>query len=188
MRPFKFFKQNTLPEVDMEMVSQEVLRVVRGPEYIPAGYILPYQRTEVERGRNILISEGWDAHRNNLSPGQCPYDIGTIEREHWLTGWSGREDRHPSEDVIYVELTDINTGEHFGIPAWMDLEISNLAKVLHIQGRTVSGRCQCMQCEYWIDNVYRTNEHTLVAEVTIAVPINRIRDSFYKVRQIIPYE
>ena len=39
--------------------------------------------------------EGWRANRDNLLSGQCPYDIGTPEREHWMTGWSSRENREP---------------------------------------------------------------------------------------------
>ena len=47
----------------------------------------------IERNRYNIIHEGWEANRNGLPPGQCPYDIGTPERERWLRGWSAREDR-----------------------------------------------------------------------------------------------
>ena len=59
--------------------------------YVP---YIPLQITE-PRGINACIMEGYRAHRDNLPPGQCPYDIGTREREHWMTGWSSRENREP---------------------------------------------------------------------------------------------
>ena len=109
MKPFKFFQKNTLPEVDLfGMVSREVQRLVRGPEYIPAGFV------PIRFAENDIIHEGWDAHRDNLSPGQCPYDIGTRERTLWLTGWSNREDGEqnpiPIRDVavICTSLQDFN--------------------------------------------------------------------------------
>ena len=97
IKDFKFFRgDNTLDLV--EMVSQEVQRIARSPEYIPVGYInapyIPLQITE-PRGINACIMEGYRANRDNLPPGQCPYDIGTPEREHWMTGWSSRENREP---------------------------------------------------------------------------------------------
>ena len=150
---------------------------------------IPLQRTESPRP----MVEGWNAHRFNIPPGQCPYDIGTPEREHWMTGWSSRENRETrphTEDESYVELTDTDTGENFGIPASMSYEISYRGKVLFEQSRTVSGRCGRDPYEYWIDNVYRTNEHTLVIEVTVSVPfgVGNGRVTFHKVRMIIPYE
>lgn len=57
---------------------------------------------------NNLINEGFDAHRSGFSPGQCPYDIGTRERELWLRGWSNRED-YTSIDETYPEY--YNTDE-----------------------------------------------------------------------------
>jgi len=153
-------------------------------------YILPYQRSE-----EIIPHEqyeGWNAHHNNLPPGQCPYDIGTREREYWMTGWSNRENYEPQpiEDELYMELEDTDTGEHFGIPVTMHNEITTLATGLYIQERTVSGRCGYYPYEYWIDNVYRlvTTEVNLVIDVTISVPTNTIRDTFHKVRLVIPYE
>lgn len=81
MKPFKFFQKNTLPEVNLEMVSREVQMIARSAEHIPVEFV------------NVPIQfEGWEAHMNNLPPGQCPYDIRTIEREHWMTGWGNRED------------------------------------------------------------------------------------------------
>ena len=65
------------------------------------GNVIPIYRTQVEttmrepRGINACIMEGYRANRDNLPPGQCPYDIGTPEREHWMTGWSSRENREP---------------------------------------------------------------------------------------------
>lgn len=102
MNRFKFFQKNTLPEVDLEMISREVRRIARTPEFIPAGFVpIPF-------AENDIIAEGWDAHRNNQSPGQCPYDIGTRERELWLTGWSGREDGEPREpNPIEVPIRDV---------------------------------------------------------------------------------
>ena len=86
IKDFKFFRgDNTLDLV--EMVSQEVQRIVRSPEYIPAGFVnVPTPHEEFE---------GWRAHYNNVPPGQCPYDIGSREREHWMTGWGSRENREP---------------------------------------------------------------------------------------------
>lgn len=87
MRPFKFFSKEVLPEVDLGMVSREVQMIARGQEYIPAGYV----NVNLPTNRYGIIMEGWRAHRDNLSPGQCPYVIGTPERERWMTGWSQRE-------------------------------------------------------------------------------------------------
>ncbi len=103
MKEFKFLQKNTQPEMDLvEMVSQEVQRIARSPEYVPAGYInapyIPLQITE-PRGINACIMEGYRAHRDNLPPGQCPYDIGTPEREHWMTGWSSRQNRELNETI-----------------------------------------------------------------------------------------
>ena len=78
MKPFKFFRTDTLPEVNLHMVSQEVQSMIRSRERINVA--IPYEEYE-----------GWRAHNDNLPPGQCPYDIGTVEREHWMTGWSNRE-------------------------------------------------------------------------------------------------
>lgn len=195
IKDFKFFRTNTLDLV--EMVSQEVQRIARSPEHIPAGYIyapyIPLQITE-PRGINACIMQGYRANRDNLPPGQCPYDIGTLEREHWMTGWSSREDNEPApetEDELYME--DVDTGEFFGIPAAMSYAISYRGRMLYDNSRTVSGRCGYDSYKYWIDNVYRTIEDTLVIEVTISVPYNhlirnRIRHTFHKVRMIIPYE
>ena len=111
MIPFKFFRgkvysdEFTLPiarrmsgRTIAQDLSNQVQQMVRSPEYIPAGYIntpyIPLQITE-PRGINACIMEGWRANRDNLPPGQCPYDIGTPEREHWMTGWSSRENREP---------------------------------------------------------------------------------------------
>ena len=195
MKPFKFFRgDNTLNLV--EMVSEEVQRIARSPEHIPAGYInapyIPLQITE-PRGINACIMEGYRANRDNLPPGQCPYDIGTLEREHWMTGWSSRENREPQPiepDERYVELTDTDTGGNFGIPASMYSEISYRGKVLYEQSRTVSGRCGRGPYEYWIDNVYSTLENTLVISVTVSVPFGagNGRVTFHKFRQIVPYE
>lgn len=200
IKPFKFFRtDNTLDLV--EMVSQEVQRIARSPEHIPAGYInapyIPLQITE-PRGINACIMQGYRAHRDNLPPGQCPYDIGTSEREHWMTGWSSRENRElrpepETEDELYMEVEDVDTGEFFGIPAAMSYAISYRGKMLYENSRTVSGRCDYGSFEYWIDNVYTTIEHTLVVEVTISLPYNhlirnRTRHTFHKIRQIIPYE
>lgn len=91
MKDFKFFKSNTLPEIDLDMVHRRVQTVVRGREYIPAGFINVPIPTPIPYEQYV----GWAAHYNNLPPGQCPYDIGTIEREHWMTGWSSRENREP---------------------------------------------------------------------------------------------
>lgn len=78
IKDFKFFRgDDTLDLVDM--VLQEVQSMIRSPEHINVP--IPYEEYE-----------GWSAHMDNLSPGQCPYDIRTIEREHWMTGWSNRED------------------------------------------------------------------------------------------------
>ena len=93
MKDFKFFRgENTLPEIDLDMVSQEVQRIARSPEHIPAGFV------PIRFAENDIIAEGWNAHRNNLPPGQCPYDIRTREREYWMRGWSGREDREIGEE------------------------------------------------------------------------------------------
>lgn len=107
IRTFKFFRTNTLDLVDM--VSQEVQRIARSPEHIPAGYIIPYIPPQRTVSPNIYgcIMEGWRAHRDNLPPGQCPYNIGTPERERWMAGWSRREDRESisqpeAEDESYV--------------------------------------------------------------------------------------
>jgi ribosome modulation factor len=37
------------------------------------------------------VFEGVQAHRNNLSLTQCPYYVGTMQRELWMSGWSARE-------------------------------------------------------------------------------------------------
>ena len=188
MRPFKFFNSDTLPEVNLEMVSREIQRVVRGPEHIPAGYI----NVPIPTPISYEEYEGWRAHHNNQSPGQCPYDIGTIEREHWLTGWSNREDNEPSpenEDELYMEVEDVDTGECFGIPAAMSYGISYRGKLLYNNSRNVSGSHEYGEYVYWIDNVYSTLDHTLVISVTISVPNTVGRGvTFHKIRQIIPYE
>lgn len=83
IKPFKFFRGDTLPEMNLETVYREVQMIVRSPEHIPAEFLnvpTPYEEYE-----------GWRAHVNNIPPGQCPYDIRTPEREHWMTGWSNRE-------------------------------------------------------------------------------------------------
>ena len=198
MKTFKFLQKNTEPEMDLvEMVSQEVQRIARSPEYIPAGYVytpyIPLQITE-PRGINACIMQGYRAHRDNLPPGQCPYDIGTPEREHWMTGWSARENREPLPDELHIELTDTDTGENFRIPSSIHTEISIRGRNFYNIGRTTSGRCEYNDdYSYWIENVYRTIEDTLVIEVAISVPYNhlirnRIRYTFHKVRLIIPYE
>ena len=79
MKPFKFLRLNEFT-LDEEW-------------YINAPYI-PLLVTE-PRGINACIMQGYRANRDNLPPGQCPYDIGTQEREHWMTGWSSRENREP---------------------------------------------------------------------------------------------
>ena len=77
MKPFKFFqkKPERVFSDYMDRMDDYFLGGIR-EEPIP----IPYEQYQ-----------GWDAHHNNLPPGQCPYDIGTIEREHWMTGWSNRE-------------------------------------------------------------------------------------------------
>lgn len=173
MKPFKFFQK----------------------EKSDGSYILPYQRSE----ENIPQEEyeGWAAHYNNLPPGQCPYDIGTQERSSWLDGWCKRsdylmEDGEPipeTEDELYMEVEDVDTGENFGIPAEMSYAISYRGRMLYDNSRTVSGRCDYGPYEYWIDNVYSTINHTLVIEVTISVPNTVGRGvTFHKFRQIVPYE
>ena len=93
MKTFKFLQKNTEPEMDLvEMVSQEVQRIARSPEYIQLQITEP-------RGINACIMQGYRAHRDNLPPSQCPYDIGTPEREHWMTGWSSRENRESYETI-----------------------------------------------------------------------------------------
>jgi len=81
MKPFKFFQK---PErVFSDWMDQM-------DDYHLGGITIPYEEYE-----------GWNAHHNNQSPGQCPYDIGTREREYWLTGWSNRENRelHSHETI-----------------------------------------------------------------------------------------
>jgi ribosome modulation factor len=84
IKPFTFFRGGTLPEVNIETVSIEVQMIARSIEHIPVEMVYVSIANEEY--------EGWSAHMDNLSPGQCPYDIRTIEREHWMTGWSNRED------------------------------------------------------------------------------------------------
>lgn len=193
MREFKFFKRNTLPEVDLEIITRRVEMIERSCEHIPAGYIVPYQRSE----ENIPYEEyeGWAAHYNNLPPGQCPYDIGTQERSSWLDGWCKRSDylmedgESQPEDELYVGLEDVDTGENFGIPAEMSYAISYRGRMLYDNSRTVSGSHEYGEYVYWIDNVYSTINHTLVIEVTISVPNTVGRGvTFHKIRQIVPYE
>ena len=184
MRQFKFFRTNNTLDL-VEMVSQEVQRIARSPEHIPAGFV------PIRFAENDIISEGWSAHRNNLPPGQCPYNIGTPEREYWLTGWSAREDResYETEDELYVEVEDVDTGECFGIPAAMSYAISYRGRMLYENSRTVSLNCPYGEYVYWIDNIYTTLDHTLVIEVTISVPNTVGRGvTFHKIRQIVPYE
>lgn len=197
LKPFKFFKSNTLPEVDLEMISREVQMIARGPEHIPAGYIyapyIPLQVTE-PRGINACIMEGYRAHRDNLPPGQCPYDMGTPEREHWMAGWSNRENfesipQPEAEDELYMEVEDVDTGDCFGIPAAMSYAISYRGKLMFDNRSPVSGSCEYGEYVYWIDNVYSTLENTLVISVTISVPntVGRGR-TLHKIRKIIPYD
>lgn len=91
MKQFKFFREDTLPELEVE--HRQVQRVVRSREHIPPGYIIPYVSSPLGQDTiNRLWNEGWSAHENNLPPGQCPYDIGTRERSLWLDGWCNRSD------------------------------------------------------------------------------------------------
>lgn len=109
IKKFKFFRgDNTLDLV--EMVSQEVQRIARSPEHIPAGFVsVPTPLNE-----NHIMDQGWSGHRHNLPPGQCPYDIGTPERDYWMTGWSNREDYISGRTelreiaVICTSLRDFN--------------------------------------------------------------------------------
>lgn len=180
MKEFKFLQKEQYRTLDNEWYET----------YQP--YILPYQRTE-ETNRYNIIHEGWNAHRNNLPPGQCPYDIGTQERVLWLDGWSSRENGGPTpqpiENELYIQVEDIDTGEHFGIPHQMNCEISYRARVIFFEGRTSSGRCGYHPYEYFIDNVYRsiTTEDRLVIDVGISVPYNG-SFIYHRIRQIIPYE
>lgn len=77
MKPFKFFQKKP------ERVFSDYMD--RMDDYFLGGIT----SATTETG---LINEGWDAHRNNFPPGQCPYTIGTRERELWMRGWSNRED------------------------------------------------------------------------------------------------
>lgn len=94
MKQFKFFKENI---DDSDIV--ELLRSDRRPR---------------------PMVEGWNAHRFNIPPGQCPYDIGTMERTLWMTGWNSRESEEPVpiEDeirdvaVICTSLMDFTLWKH----------------------------------------------------------------------------
>jgi hypothetical protein len=66
MKPFKFFRGDTLPEVNLEIVSREVQMLevnewvsnlfVRSTEHIPAGFVYVPIRYE-----------GWEAHQRDIS-------------------------------------------------------------------------------------------------------------------------
>lgn len=96
-------------------------------------------------------------------------------------------DTKEDEDDLYVELEDINNGEHFGIPVPMNNEISQRGINLYNVGRTTTGRCGYGVRDYWIDNVYRTNDHTLIVEAVISEPTNTARFRVHRIRQIIPF-
>ena len=96
MKSFKFFQG-----------KKDMLGYYAGRQINPDYYIIPQR---IGQNRNNIIYEGWEAHRNNLPPGQCPYNIGTEEREWWLTGWSGREDREQPQDRM----------------RWINVSVSNL--------------------------------------------------------------
>lgn len=90
---------------------------------------------------------------------------------------------------MYMEVEDTDTGECFGIPVAMSYAISHRGRLLYESSRTVSGRCNYDEYRYWIDNVYSTNDHTLVVEVTVEVPNTIGRGvTFHRIRQIIPYD
>ena len=92
-----------------------------------------------------------------------------------------------TEDNLYMEVEDVNNGETFGIPFRMSEEISRLGLRLYHEGRTVSGRCEYSPYEYWIDNVYRTVNHTMIIEAIISIPMGNGRSKIRRIRQIIPY-
>jgi len=31
--------------------------------------------------------EGWDAFKNNIHRGKCPYEFGTLKYVDWMEGW-----------------------------------------------------------------------------------------------------
>lgn len=149
-----------------------------------------YGEIDAPTPRDIPYEEyqGWAAHYNNIPPGQCPYDIGTIERADWMTGWGKREDAVEPNlyDQDFIDVEDVDTGEIISIPITMSYAISYRGRMLYDNSRTVSGRCEHGGYEYWIDNVYSTLENTLVISVTISVPNTIGRGvTFHKIRQII---
>ena len=164
MKQFKFFKEKI---DDSDIV--ELLRSDRRPR---------------------PMVEGWNAHRFNIPPGQCPYDIGTMERTLWMTGWSSRESEEPipTEDELYMEVTDVDTGENFGVPASLINTISYRARLMFDNRVPESGRCEYDSYEYFIDNVYRsvTTEDRLVIDVGISVP-NNGRSTYHRVRHLVQY-
>lgn len=83
MKPFKFFRGT-------KSISELYGRPINPNYYGELNVVVS------PINRNNMIVEGWNAHRNDLPPGQCPYNIGTREREYWLTGWSARENREPA--------------------------------------------------------------------------------------------
>ena len=90
-----------------------------------------------------------------------------------------------TEDNLYVQVEDRDTGECFGIPFRMSQQITYKGlNVYEGRERIMNMRYRYNQYEYWIDNVYYSVDHTLVIEVLIMKPIDGV-ETFHRIKQII---
>jgi hypothetical protein len=91
-----------------------------------------------------------------------------------------------TEDVLYVEVEDIDTGENFGIPHSVNQEIIELGIRLYRERRTASvAYGYSLLCAYQIVDIYETINRTLSIVTVIST---RLTNSVTcrKIRQIIP--
>lgn len=92
-----------------------------------------------------------------------------------------------TEDVLYVELEDIDTGENFGIPHSVNQEITELGIRLYRERRTDSvAYGYSLLSSYQIVDIYETINHTLSIVTIISTRITN-GVTYRKFRQIIPW-
>ena len=105
----------------------------------------------------------------------------------FLTNNNGEVAVEYTEDNLYVQVEDRDTGECFGIPFRMSQQITYKGlSVYEGRERIMNMRYRYNQYEYWIDNVYHTVNHTLVIDVLIMKHIDGA-ETFHRIIQIIPY-
>jgi hypothetical protein len=93
-----------------------------------------------------------------------------------------------TEDVLYVELEDIDTGEHFGIPHYVNQEITELGIRLYRNRITTSvAYAYSLLSAYEIVDIWETINHTLIIVTVISTRITN-GVTYHKFRQIIPFD